>query len=41
MDVAGADAHLIYMTMALTLKISNEVRFSVVFVANGTQSHDI
>ena len=36
-DITGADAHLTYMTMVLTLKISNKVRFSVVFVASGTQ----
>ena len=32
---------LIYMIMALTLKLSNEVRFSVVLVAAETQCHDI
>ena len=35
--VYAGDAHLIYITMALTLKISDKVRFSVLFVASGTQ----
>ena len=32
---------LVYIIMALTLKLSNEVRFSVVLVAAGAQCNDI